>query len=214
VSKPYSEADFSAIVYGDRTWRIREISDLKSAAKGADAALQQVLLRATVTICYAHWEGHVRSSAKCFMSHITLRRLPFSVLQDNFFKNAILPRLSSTAGPGASVLAKYNFIEDIISSRAGTFKRISDDLINTRSNLNSSVLKDICAVCGLDWDIFEGETDFIDVILLKRRNAVAHGEETFIDVDDLDEVCDRTIGLMRSFSDALENVVYLRTYRK
>jgi hypothetical protein len=64
VSKPYLEADFSTQITEDRSWRIREISDLKSAIARADDNLRRVLLRALITICYAHWEGYVRFAAR------------------------------------------------------------------------------------------------------------------------------------------------------
>jgi hypothetical protein len=51
------------------------------------------------------------------------------------------------------------------------------------------------------------------VVLLKRRNLIAHGEDTFITIDDLDELTNETITLMRTFGDALENHVYVREYR-
>ena len=36
MSKPYTADDFSSLVTADRTWRIREISDLKTAIRRAD----------------------------------------------------------------------------------------------------------------------------------------------------------------------------------
>ena len=57
------------------------------------------------------------------------------------------------------------------------------------------------------------ESTFIDVVLLKRRNAIAHGENTLIGLDVLDAICEETISLMRAFGDALENHVVLQTYK-
>ncbi len=48
----------------DRNWPIKEISDLKTAIRRSDKNLRTVLLRASVALCYAHWEGYVRFSAK------------------------------------------------------------------------------------------------------------------------------------------------------
>ena len=64
MSKPYSEADFSTQITQDRSWRLREISDLKTAIIRADDNLRRVLLRALITICYAHWEGYIRFAAR------------------------------------------------------------------------------------------------------------------------------------------------------
>jgi hypothetical protein len=59
---------------------------------------------------------------------------------------------------------------------------------------------------------FADEATFIDVILLKRRNEIAHGGDTFVAIEDLDDLADKTVALMRGFGDLLENRVYLKEY--
>ena len=86
MSKPYSEDDFSRQITEDRTWRLKEISDLKSAALRADDGLQKVLLRAAITICYAHWEGYVKFTAQRYMEHVALRKLQYEELDRQFRK--------------------------------------------------------------------------------------------------------------------------------
>ncbi len=60
---------------------------------------------------------------------------------------------------------------------------------------------------------FADRSTFIDVILLKRRNGIAHGEDTLVAFAELDEIVNGTIELMRLFGDALENNVFLRKYK-
>ena len=93
------------------------------------------------------------------------------------------------------------------------FGQVNDDLINTKANLNFEVFTDICLVCGLSVTLFQDNDTFIDVILLKRRNAIAHGEDTLIAFTELDEIAEKTIGLMRSFGNELENRVVLQMYK-
>ena len=83
---------------------------------------------------------------------------------------------------------------------------MNDDLINTKANLNFEVFADICLVCGVPAESFADKSTFIDVVLLKRRNAIAHGENTLVALADLDEITNDTIGLMRAFGDALETM--------
>jgi hypothetical protein len=211
VSKPFSEDDLAEQLSRDITWRVREISDLKSAIRAADNIAQTALLRATLAICYAHWEGHVRFSARKYLTHIALRKLTFSTLAPQFLRNEFLPRLSTMGQK--SIRERGEIVDLILSSGANRFSRVNEDLINTQSNLNSEVLLNICRICGIDADIFEDKSDFIDVILLKRRNAIAHGEDTFIAVTELDELTDGTIELMRLFSNQLQASAYLRSYR-
>ena len=213
MSKPYTDTDFSAQIIDERNWRIKEISDLKSAIKRGDEGLRRVLLRALVALCYAHWEGYVRFSAKKYLEHVALRRLKYSELNPQFLRNYFLPRLAAISTSRASVADRCALVDEILNSEATRFSRVNDDLVNTKANLNFDVFSDICIVCGVPPDALADKATFIDVILLKRRNAIAHGEDTFVAIDDLDEISNDTIGLMRAFGDVLENQVVLRTYK-
>lgn len=213
MSKPYSVADFSAQVTEDRNWRIKEISDLKSVIWRSDRRTQRVLLRALVTICYAHWEGYVRFAAKKYLEHVALRKFQYSQLGPQFFKNYFLPRLSSTISGKLSITERCSLVEDILTSSERRFSRVNEDLINTKANLNFEVFSDICVVCGVALEPFSERSTFIDVVLLNRRNAIAHGEEMLVAIDDLDRVANGTVSLIRGFGDALENHVVLQTYK-
>ncbi|MBT2337366.1 hypothetical protein J7E49_26130 [Variovorax paradoxus] len=213
MSKPYSEDDFSTLITQDRNWRIKEISDLKGAIKGADASLQRVLLRALVAVCYAHWEGYVKFAARKYMEHVALRKFQFTQLDKQFLRNYFLPRLAALSVSKTSITERCALVDEVLSSSGQQFRRVNDDLINTKSNLNFEVFADVCIVCGLPADSFSNKATFIDVILLKRRNAIAHGEETLVAIGELDDITVEVIGLMRSFGDLLENHVYTQTYR-
>lgn len=212
MSKPYSADDFTSLVVSDRTWRIKEISDLKTAIKRSDDVLAKVLLRALVTISYAHWEGHVRNSARLYLTHIALRKYSFSSLKNQFMKNQFLSRLTNTSLGSSNLAKKCDIIEEIISSSDKRFSHFNDELVNTKSNLNSDVFFDICLVCGLRSDDFEEYKTFIDSILLKRRNSIAHGEDTFVAREDIDDISQKTITLMRLFGEALDNNVQMKLY--
>lgn len=213
MTKPYTEADFSAQITEDRNWRIKEISDLKTAIKRGDDALRRVLLRALVAICYAHWEGYVRFSARKYLEHVALRKYQYSELNTQFFRNYFLPRLAALSSSKTSIADRCALVDEILNASDRRFSRVNDDLVNTRANLNSEVLTDICLVCGLPGDKFLDCFTFIDVIMLKRRNSIAHGEDTLIDMDELEEITSETIALMRGFGDALENHVVLKSYK-
>lgn len=60
---------------------------------------------------------------------------------------------------------------------------------------------------------FADKSTFIDAILLKRRNAIAHGEDTFVSIRDLDELTTETVAMMRAFGDSLDNQVTLASYK-
>jgi len=213
VSKPYTVADFSAQITADRSWRLKEISDLKSAAVQSDPNLRRVLLRSLVTICYAHWEGYVRFAARKYLEFVALRRMQFGELDRQFLRNYFLPRLSALSITKASVAEMCALVDEILGSFERRFSRANENLVDTKSNLNFNVFTDICRVCSVPAAASEDKSQFVDLFLLKRRNAVAHGEETFLDIEDVDTLTGETIGMMRAFGDSLENRVVLGGYK-
>lgn len=213
MSKPYTETEFSTQIADDRYWRIREISDLKTAAQRADPNLGRVLLRSLVTICYAHWEGCVRFGARKYLEHVSLRKFKFGDLDKQFLRNYFLPRLAALTTSKTSLSQRCALVDEILSSSDRRFARVNEDLVNTKANLSFDVFSDICLVCCVPLESFVEKATFIDVFLLKRRNAIAHGEETFVEISDLDELTSETVGIMRAFGDALENHVYLKHYK-
>ncbi|MEG9624219.1 MAE_28990/MAE_18760 family HEPN-like nuclease [Pseudomonas guariconensis] len=213
MSKPYTEADFSAQITDDRNWRIKEISDLKSAIRRGDANLRKVLLRALITLSYAHWEGYVKFAAKKYLDYVALRKYAYGNLNKQFLRNLFLPRLGAMYNARINVAERVLLIDEILNSADQRFSQVDEDLVNTKANLNFEVFSEICIICDVPLQFFAEKSTFIDVVLLKRRNAIAHGENTLIGLDDLDAICEETISLMRAFGDALENHVVLQTYK-
>ena len=213
MSKPYSEANFSAQITEDRSWRIREISDLKGATNKADATLRRVLLRGLITICYAHWEGYVRFAARKYLQYVALRKFQYSQIDRQFLRNYFLPRLGALSTSKASVAERCSIVDEILNASDRRFSRVNEDLVNTKANLNFAVFADICLVCSVPTAAFDDKKEFVDIFLLRRRNAIAHGEDTFVEIEDLDDLTNETIAMMRAFGDALENHVYLESYR-
>lgn len=213
MSKPFSKDDLSNQLEQDSNWRLREISDIKAAIRNADQVSRPTLLRAYVVLLYAHWEGHIRLCTSKYFEHIALRKLPYTKLERQFYINSFHVRLDSFFRSKGSVTEKNKFMESILSSQNGRFQRLEPKLIDTQSNLNSEVLSGLCEVCGIPFSHFENDTTFIDIIILKRRNQVAHGEESFVKEDEIDELANRTIAIMRLYRNLLDNKVQLQLYK-
>src|SRR5258708_120919 len=188
MSKPYSDTDFSDQITVDRSWRLKEISDLKTAVTKADTNLSRVLLRALVTICYAHWEGYVRFAARKYLEHVALRKFPYKDLNRQFLRNYFLPRLAALSTSKTSLADRCALVDEVLNSSERRFSRANEDLVNTKANLNFEVFTDICLICSLPTATFTDKATFIDVLLLKRRNAIAHGEDTYVEIGDLYEL--------------------------
>lgn len=212
MSKPYSDADFSRILDAEMTWRRKELSDIKAAIKAADRFSQPPLLKAIVAMSYAHWEGYVRTCANRYFEHLTLRKRPFSDFERQIYVNSILGRLDALHRGRASVIDRCKLVNDILDGATKRFSSVSDGLVDTRSNLNTDVMIDICLICGIESGHFESNRTFIDVLLLKRRNNIAHGQQEDIRADEIDDFVARVLALMEYFRALLENKIYMKTY--
>lgn len=212
MAKAASPDAFNEIVTKDFTWRLKELSDLKLVASENDDTKRRGRRRALVVMCYAHWEGHAKYCAERFIEYITVRRLRFSEVIDHFYRLRFANEIG--AGSALGLGARMQLVEKILTSGEDRLSRIPDGIINTRSNLNSEVLDEICLVCGIESEDFEDQREFLDKLLLRRRNEVAHGEAVFVDSIDVDDMVDRTLALMRSFRDSLDNSIATSAYKK
>lgn len=212
MTKPYTEQDLSEIFNCDFVWRVRELSDLKSAIRAADSVSNHVLVRALIVLGYAHWEGYVRNCATRYFEHLTLRKKPFLDYERQIYINSFLGRLDALYQSRSSVQNRCALINEILNGLDRRFSDIDQNLIDTRSNINVDVIKDICLICGIESKYFEDKRVFIDLILLKRRNAIAHGQQELISEVDIDEFVSDVLSIMRAFRDLLENKVYTKAY--
>lgn len=212
MSKPYTEQDLSSIFDADLIWRRKELSDIKAAIKTADPPSKPVLLRAIIAMSYAHWEGYVRTCANRYFEHLTLRKKPFAEFERQIYVNSVLGRLDTLHQGRVGLEARCKLVNDILDGTGGRFAYVNPDLVDTRSNLNTDVIKDICMVCGVDSSHFDQNRTFLDIQLLKRRNAIAHGQQEFIQTDEIDDLVANILALMGFFRNLLENKIYSKAY--
>ena len=212
MSKPFSVDDFSDQMDRDMTWRLKEFSDLKAAIRRADSIARPALLRAFIALMYAHWEGHVRFCATKYFQHIALRKIAYAKLENQIYLNSFLIRLDAFFRSRGSVEDKCKFVEDVLKSRDKRFAYINPALIDTKANLSTDVLRDLCRICGVPSTDFEREATLIDVLMLKRRNEIAHGDEVYLKEGEIDDLATRAVNIMRLWRNLLENKVYSPSY--
>ncbi len=212
MSKIYTDDAFEEIVTQDFVWRLKEISSLKTAIRKSSSNEQTALLRAFVALLYAHWEGHVKFCATSYFEFLTLKKLRFSQLRGQMYRNYFMAKLDALSLQKSSLAQKCSLIDEILTSANDRFSRINPRLVDTGSNLKFEILMNICQICDVDRALFADDEDFLDRVVLKRRNSIAHGEEIYIGLDELDPVSEKALELMRKFRDALQNKVALREF--
>ncbi len=212
MSKPYTEQDLSSIFDADLIWRRKELSDMKAAVKNADAPSKPALLRSIVAMSYAHWEGYVRTCANRYFEHLTLRKKPYAEFERQIYVNSVLGKLDALRQGRVGLEARCKLVNDILDGTGGRFSYLNPDLVDTRSNLNTDVVKDICTICGVDSSHFDQNRTFLDILVLRRRNAIAHGQQEFIQADEIDDLVANILALMGFFRNLLENKIYTKAY--
>ena len=198
----------------ERVWRIKEIAEMKHIVevKSISSTRKSVLCRAGLALIYAHWEGFVKKSGTYYLEYIASQRLPLAKLQGNFVTIVLRSRIDR-----ASISKKYSAFEDVtnfIRNNQGTraflpFKNI----IETKSNLSSTVLKEITWCLGIDYNIFATKEKLIDSRLVGHRNHVAHGEAIEINQEDFSELANEVVELIDIFRTQIENAATMERYK-
>ncbi|VUZ28958.1 Uncharacterised protein [uncultured Comamonas sp.] len=196
-------------------WRRRELTDLRALVQQfrEEPLRLRVLIRGAVALLYAHWEGFVKASSSHYIEYVASTRLPYRRLAANFIGLTLRSKFAELSASekisGANALADF-FCTALDRQSNVPYKRV----IDTKSNLSSTVLQDIIAALGLDGSQFATRLKFIDSNLVNPRNHIAHGEATNLTVDEYLLLHDEVITLIETFRNEIENASVLRRYER
>jgi hypothetical protein len=192
-------------------WRIKELATLKLEIKTAEAILQKCVIRATVCLAYAHWEGFIKESSDDYVEFVGNQKLCYNQLASCFVVLGAKVHLNSLR---ESQRAESNTTAvDFFRNKMGERARITKIPWNsTQANLSSKVFENIAQTIGIDPAPFSTRYHQIDNELLKLRNQIAHGEFLKVSDEDCIELVDSVIGLMTQFKSAIENAVSIGSY--
>lgn len=194
-------------------WRVKEISALKTAVKSAAYISEQTLVRASIALLYAHWEGFIKSAATAYVTYVNNQGLSYSELQTCFIVLGFKKTLHDAQQSKQSQLnvTLVDFLRDGLSTKT---KLKMDTAINTESNLSASVFENILLAVGFATAPYETKTNLINESLLKRRNTIAHGE--YIDVAKADwaKLADEVLQMLRQFKTDIENAMALSAFKR
>lgn len=214
-----SKDNFLDYIQGERAWRKKELTSIKSLIHGSRKSNSDALIRSGVLLLYAHWEGYVKKVCEGFFFYMNFKALKYCQLQPNFI------------ALGVSEEFNWNFPQKKYSSYARAVSFILDKAqdskfyidvsarVDTKSNLNYEVLSSLLNMLGVVSEHFENNQHHIDNRLLKYRNAIAHGERTDnnpdlnITFDDFSDLESRISELIDHFETLVINHVELETYK-
>jgi hypothetical protein len=157
----------------ENNWRDGELATFKINPQKVSEPLWN---RMCLPMIYAHWEGYVVSSLKLLIGYLNGLALKPSEVPTNLVVLGLGTKYNSLSG-------KQSFEQKIVFT--DSFKDIFlkaikfNKNIDTKSNLNGDVLKELCIVFGFDFKAFKDVVGDIEKIVM-IRNKIAHGENSIL----------------------------------
>lgn len=208
-----SKEQFQNIISSELAWRKKELSLIRSKVDLAKFKHIDIEIRTAILILYAHWEGFNKIACESYLEYVKQLGLSYSELSPNLLALSIkseIVELESTNNH-ENHTKFLMFIQNNMNTRA---KWNLERAIDTKSNLNSRILKNILSVVGIDYSQFELKEKLIDERLLKNRNTIAHGSHLIIDKDEYLSLHLEILRLMQIIFDELSNSVTLEKFKK
>lgn len=198
----------------DLIWRRKELTDLRALVQQYHGELRsRVIIRCAIALLYAHWEGFVKKSSSYYLEYVASHQLPHKKLAVNFIGLILRSKFHEL---GASKkMSGGNVLADFFCTKLDTRSNVPYKKgVDTKSNLSSTVLIDILNALGLDASNFESRLVFIDTNLVRPRNHIAHGEDSYMTVKEYLDLHDDVITLIEMYRTEIENATALRRFER
>ncbi|NVK38969.1 MAG: hypothetical protein HWE18_13670 [Gammaproteobacteria bacterium] len=157
----------------ENRWRDGELAIFKQNPQNVDTNLWN---RICLPMIYAHWEGYVVNSLKLLIGHLNSLELSPDEVSTKLVVLGLDKSYSSLSGK-QSFKQRIEFTNRFkeLFQKALKFKKE----IDTKSNLNSKVLEELCTIFDFNFDAFKDVKSDIDRVVT-FRNRIAHGENSII----------------------------------
>lgn len=196
----------------DLAWRRAELTAFHKAAASTSGSMRSAVLRGSVALLYAHWEGFVKEAAHLYLCYLSSKRLTLQQLRPEIAGFAMNKELR----PAIESRNPELHAQVVRSIREGGANRarIPNDRedVRTESNLSFRVLSAILASIGIDAGAYEHQRDLIDGQLVAPRNRIVHGEHETISLTEWLDLRDSILGLLREVADQIQNSAVEQTY--
>lgn len=196
----------------DIEWRNREFFNIKKISETLGEEELNLFLKSSIPLIYAHWEGFVVSSLKMVFNYLNNLKLNSDSYCDIFLTTAYEQTLKSLDDS-----TKFEKRKKHLINLYKIFKKEVklEEKIDTKSNLNFRVLKEICEKINIDilkFEIYETELNQ----LVNIRNSISHGENaySFSSYDDIDEYIQLIKDLMLDFQSEIQYLLSQQKYKR
>lgn len=198
-------------VVADFSWRRKELTLIKNKIPKEKNSLQSAMIRATIPLLYAHWEGFVKVTMSYYLEFVSNKYLKNSELKTSFVALSLQNKLGDLNN--STFINRTKIIDFIFNDIEKQSKIPKKNIINTKSNLKFDVLQEILFILDLEDNHIESQKDLVND-LVNERNFIAHGEHTLIDFETFENFYNDTIALMEYIRTIIENNANQEKYKK
>ena len=200
------------LISDDSAWRKRELTTFRKEVERSNTEVRPALLRASVALLYAHWEGFIKNVCYWYLCFLAAKKLSIQQLRPELAAVALrsqMAALTETSRPHLHAEA----IRDL-RERSTEKARIptSRDAVRTASNLSSVVLRDVLTAVGCDSERYEYAKDLIDDQLVAPRNRIAHGEEDYVKLSEWNDLREEILRIMEDVATQIINSAVEETF--
>lgn len=205
--------ELSQRIDSDLGWRKKEITSLSLVISELQGEPQRAVLRGSLAVLYAHWEGFVKQSVFLYMNFVDGQCLSANQLNEAIvafvFRNKLGKFHSEGLGPD-----HINIIRDLRNQEANRLKfpRSSRD-IDTMSNLSSKRFKTLINFIPFTMPSkYDDTLSLIDTDLVLPRNAISHGNDNSVTVDEWETIRDMILDVISYIGDEVLNAAINEEY--
>lgn len=192
------------------SWRRKELTLIKSKIPTEINSWQSAMIRTSIPILYAHWEGFIKLAMSYYLEFVSNKYLKHNELNSKFIALSLQNKIGElNINSFGTKVKTIDFLFSEFSKRSNIPKK---NIINTKSNLSFDVLKEILFILDLDDKHFDSQKDLIDS-LVDVRNHIAHGEYKLMDYKTCLEFFVDIISLMEYVKTVIENNALLQKYK-
>lgn len=199
----------------DLAWRKKEILSFKMLIE-SDEINKKILLRASVALLCAHFEGFVKKASNYYIVYIASKKIKAEKIKNTLVAIKLKHKIEDCGKTNKhSVHGEMITILENIKEKNFFIKYTDDNpIISTESNPSSKVLKEILKTIGIESDVFDLKARYIDNNLLKNRHYVVHGERYDLRGSEFMETCSIVLTLLESYKEVIINAAERELFLK
>ncbi len=161
-------------VLENNSWRDSDFAQMK--IRCSQSTEDQLLRRMCIPMIYAHWEGFIVSAIKEILKHLNTLQLTPTEVPTRLVVHCLGDAYKSLSGK-QKLVQRIAFTDKFNKLMMSTMKFKTK--VDTKSNLNSDVLMELCEIFSFKFDRFSSILPDINRLIF-LRNAIAHGENSAI----------------------------------